>query len=140
MRTRRGFRRLLAALVLAALGGCQVYEDAMPWTWHFAKDPETGETVFKRDANVHWCRDPQPLKQPAAEGTETSSSRPATGFSLRSSPAVQLASQRRPGPGSAIRTPKGLFRPCGRIDGRVVYRRVLPSEQVAEELGAASVE
>jgi len=70
---------LAAVALLASLAGCQVYEDYLPWTWHFSKDPETGLTVLRKESNMRWCRRPMRRLAPI-----TLDSRPASGFTLSS--------------------------------------------------------
>ena len=153
-------RALAAVALLASLAGCQVYEDYLPWTWHFSKDPLTGRTVLRKESNMRWCRRPMPRLSPI-----TLASRPASGFSLHTAPAIETVTdnldaapattpaRRSPPRDTSLRlrptsagTPPPdtsghyVYRACGTLDGHTVYRRLSPSEAVAEELGVNGLE
>lgn len=150
-------RRLLALALLAALPGCQIYEDYLPWNLHFQRDMKTGRTILTKDSNTSWCRKPTPLRlayapltigepspvpEPGRPPAPPRHARPAGVSPLLSSPAVAMATRRATGrkAGEVVRADYGVFKVCGEIDGRPVYRRLLPSEAVAEELGATQPE
>ncbi|NQT50630.1 hypothetical protein HQ576_01190, partial [bacterium] len=131
------------------------YEDYLPWTWHFSKDPLTGRTVLTKESNTRWCRRPMRRLAPI-----TLDSRPASGFTLHTTPAIEIVTddldaapattptRRSPPRDTSLRlrptyasTPPPdtaghyVYRACGTLDGHTVYRRLSPSEAVAEELG-----
>jgi hypothetical protein len=127
----RSRRVLLAATLLAALPGCQAYEDCCPWTWHLSTSSTTGRLVLRSEGNSRWRGAPTPLSLRGAartlppQGDADPPASPAMSSATGSSGSAETAGE-----------PQGTFEVCGEIDGRKVYRRLLPSEQVARDLEA----
>jgi len=118
---------LLAATLAALLPGCQAYEDYCPWTWHLSTSPTTGRLVLRSEGNRQWHHPPTPLRlrDSVPPPAEPEGAGPSAG-----------AATERAGGTEAVREAEARFRECGEIDGRKVYRRLLPSERLASELAA----
>jgi hypothetical protein len=159
----RARRTLLAVALLAALPGCQVYEDYLPWTWHFSKDMKTGRTFLTREVNGNWSRRVRARRVPAAglyarppsgvleDPPPRRGPLPAKGEVGRGKGEgkAPLTSALRPPPSAfpadipptaTLRGPKWKYVAVGYFNGYRVYRRVLPSQEVAAELGARGLQ